>query len=850
MLILFALRNVLRHPWRSLTTAIGVGLGIAAVLATLSIGDNVEANLRSSLKAAAGSSDLLVLPGSGQRAVFAYRDALALASGSADLQEVVPVLNFRAEPSRDLGRAPTSLLPGVDTGFELSGRLTSKTVPIRVVEGTLPAAGSYGIAVPVGFADLRDLELGTAVRFATHVGELSFTVTATLDDGYGYASTNGGRIGIVHLHDLQKGLHLEDRASYLEVHTTSEAVVSQVQQRLGELLEPDFVVTFPAISGNIATGIVETLQSGLTILAVILLAVAGFIAYNTFAATVVERTREYALLRTICLTRKEVRRLALYDAAVVSLLGLALGLLLGTGLAYTITRVNAWSLGFEMRTLVIPLRSVAVASVSGVLISLLAGVLPASKASQTTPLLASNQATHLSSTHPPSPLGLWLLGLATLFGILPWTGLWALVGSAAALGGFFAGISLSAPYLLRPALLILSPVIVRLLGVSGRIGINFTVRNASRNGVAIGIVTVSMGLIIGVGAMVAGINASIKTWIDTTIVGDLFITAPVNFPHGFEKQARDALPAIEAMSGVAVRVVRFRSEAFARGKSISLVLVDPARFDPQTGFGKFQYLPGQGDHSSGHRALTEGERLLAGNTMRERFDLERGSQVELRTDNGFEPFEISGVIVDFTGGGEALIGSLDELPRFGGGTPDLFVATVAEGEDPNSIKRELSSAFPNLHLDISLNQSYRERIVKLTRQTFATTNGLLLLTVLIAALGVTNTLGMNLSERKKEIAVLRALGLKRRGVSLLIITESIVVTIIGCVLGTACGFLLAKTITVGASALTGFPLEAVYPWYLALLSLAGAPLIGVFAATVPARRAARLAPITALGLGE
>jgi putative ABC transport system permease protein len=178
------------------------------------------------------------------------------------------------------------------------------------------------------------------------------------------------------------------------------------------------------------------------------------------------------------------------------------------------------------------------------------------------------------------------------------------------------------------------------------------------------------------------------------------------------------------------------------------------------------------------------------------------------------------------------------------------VATVTEGEDPRKIKEQLSTAFPGLHLDISLNQSYRDRITKLTRQTFATTNGLLLLTVLIAALGVTNTLGMSLSERKKEIAVLRSLGLKRRGVSLLIVTESIVVVFIGCILGTACGFLLARTITVGASALTGFPLEAAYPWYLALLSLAGAPLIGVVAAMVPARRAAKLAPVTALGLGD
>jgi putative ABC transport system permease protein len=97
---------------------------------------------------------------------------------------------------------------------------------------------------------------------------------------------------------------------------------------------------------------VQTLQAGLLILAATLMALGGFMAYNTFMAGVVERTREYALLRTICMRRGDVRRLALWEAAWISAAGVITGILLGTALSAGITRINAMALGYEARTLV------------------------------------------------------------------------------------------------------------------------------------------------------------------------------------------------------------------------------------------------------------------------------------------------------------------------------------------------------------------------------------------------------------------------------------------------------------------------------------------------------------------
>lgn len=848
-----AVRNLLRHPWRSLATVLGVGVGIAAVLTTLSVGANVEANVRSALQAAAGKADLLVTPGAEGRAVFENGPALAIVRQTPGVQAAYPVLNTRAEPVRTVQDFKRSIIPGVDTGFQLSGRATDvpADLPARLAQGSFPRAGSDGVAIAQGFATERGIAVGDTVRFATAFGDVPLHVTGLLDDRFGLASTNGGRVGIIAIQDLRTILHLPGRASHLEVMVDPAVPVETVRTRLEQrlkTLDAGLVVTYPAVSGNVASGIVDTLQSGLSVLAVTLLALGGFMAYNTFMASVVERTREYALLRTICMTRGDVQRLALQEAGLLSFSGVIVGLVLGVGLAYLITRMNAVSLGFDFRTLVIPVRSVLIASGVGVAVSLAAGVLPARSASRTPPIAASREA---EETARPRRVGLgWLLlVLGVVTGALPWSGYLALAASGVAMALFFVGVTLATPSLLRPALGLFRPLLVRVYGAAGRLGASFALRNAPRNGVAIGTVAVGTGLIIGVGSLVAGINHAIGSWVDTTVVGDIFVTSPVSFPADFEAKAQ-ALPGVAVASGVGIRVVRFEPADGGRGRSIALILVDPQRFDPQGGFGRFQYIQGQGNNEEGYRALAKGGEVLVANTMRDRYGIHKGDTIRLRTADGFRDFPVAGVVVDFTGGGETVVGSIHDMGLFGGGSPDLFVIADRPGADPHKVRQELLSAFPELHLDATLNADYRRYILELTQRSFQTTNTLLLIAVLVAALGVANTLGMNLHSRSHEIAVLRTVGLTRAGVRRLIAAEGIVVTLVGAALGIAFGLLLGRVVTAGASALTGFVLTPVVDWTLVGVSLAASPLVGLLASLLPARRAAQLSPTRALGSVE
>ena len=129
VLLRLAVRNLARHPWRSSATILGVGLGIAAVLATLSVGANIKANLGSALEAAAGKTDLLVVPGASGRAFFESDEIIAAIELDPEISAIYPVLNYRAEPIREVKNFKAPIIPGIDSGFQLSCLLYTSPSP-------------------------------------------------------------------------------------------------------------------------------------------------------------------------------------------------------------------------------------------------------------------------------------------------------------------------------------------------------------------------------------------------------------------------------------------------------------------------------------------------------------------------------------------------------------------------------------------------------------------------------------------------------------------------------------------------------------------------------------------------
>jgi putative ABC transport system permease protein len=156
--------------------------------------------------------------------------------------------------------------------------------------------------------------------------------------------------------------------------------------------------------------------------------------------------------------------------------------------------------------------------------------------------------------------------------------------------------------------------------------------------------------------------------------------------------------------------VRYEPEGVPRGRSVVLVLVDPERFDPDD---RLRHAPvrlgGRATRAAGSRRSRAAARS-GGQHHPRPLRRRRRRHRRLRTDEGFRDFPIEGVVVDFTSGGETFIASIHDLPRFGGGSPDLFVLTVrSPATSRASVREALRAAFPDLLLDVTLNTEYRAR---------------------------------------------------------------------------------------------------------------------------------------------
>ncbi|HLR45546.1 MAG TPA: ABC transporter permease, partial [Deinococcales bacterium] len=179
-----ALRNLFRHPWRTLVTVLGVATGIAAVLATLSLGENIRVNLEGTLQAASGRAGLVVSPGVDGRAVFEFGPVLEEVLEQPGVEAAWPLLRQRAEPLRGTEVDSGGLAQLVDSGFQLSGWPLehASDLPLETAAGQLPEPGSDGLVVTEGFAAQRGWTVGDTVSFPTQFGTAEFTLTGLLAD--------------------------------------------------------------------------------------------------------------------------------------------------------------------------------------------------------------------------------------------------------------------------------------------------------------------------------------------------------------------------------------------------------------------------------------------------------------------------------------------------------------------------------------------------------------------------------------------------------------------------------------------------------------------------------------------
>ncbi len=596
---------------------------------------------------------------------------------------------------------------------------------------------------------------------------------------------------------------------------------------------------------EIITGVEQTesdqqeISDGLGFLSTALLAFAGvalfvgaFLIVNTFSIIVAQRTREFALLRAIGASGRQIRTVVLVEALVVGVFAATIGFGAGILLSEAMRGIFG-AIGFDFPDggLILLPRTVVVAYVIGVVVTVIAAVAPARRASRISPMEALRDGTDDSAEHIGR--GRTIGGLVASVGgaAALLVGLLAEVDNAIALVGagvavMFVGVSLLAPYAAAPVANVLGAVPAR-LGVQGRLARNNAGHNPKRTSSTASALMIGVALVTFVSIFAASATASVNQLFTAQLGADYTLS-----PSGFGSLIPSGMtPDLQELDETgAVSPIRFAQFGPTDGGTAPIVGVVPDAISDLVDLGvtdgAMADLAGGGVAISAALATEDG--IGIGDEVTGTF-LNAGEQT----------LSVVTVFTNTDLTGSDLVVSLDTLQELNGDVFDAFIfVNVADGGDAATTRAAIEGLledYPNVQVQdqTELTQSLRDQVDSLLNVMI----GLLGLALVIALIGIVNTLALSVFERTREIGLLRAVGMTRRQVRGMIRWESVIVSVFGATLGLVVGAFFGWAVVTAL----GDDLPVLeFPAGRMVFYLVGAAIAGVVAAILPARRAARL----------
>ncbi|MFH8395321.1 ABC transporter permease [Streptomyces sp. NPDC018036] len=835
-----ALRNVFAHKARLLMTVLAVLLGVAFVSGTLVFTNTISDAYQKSSAKGFDQVDVAVRPESAAdtgdtvgRTHKLTRPLLDKAAGVPGAASAIGVVNgFTAIADKD-----GKLIGG---GFQSQGGnyWGDKDPRYPLTAGHAPH-GAGEIAIDAETARRAGYEVGDTVRLSVDGPVLEPVVAGVFSTDDGNVAA-GGSLALFDTPTAQRLFH--SAGSYDEIDVKAAPGTSQNALRAAI----DAVVlkgTASTITGKqladdqaeqISTAM-SGMKTALLVFAGIALFVGTFIIANTFTMLVAQRTKELALLRAVGASRRQVTRSVLIEAFVVGAVAAVGGLAAGIGIGAAMRSLMG-TLGATVPDgpLVVSPGTVGTALLVGVLVTMLAAWLPGRRAAKIPPVAAMSSV-HAKATTKSLVLRNSIGALLSAAGI-------AVVLYATTMNGsdgqapmglgavlLIIGVFVLTPLLSRPLIAAAAPVL-RVFGISGKLARQNSVRNPRRTAATASALMIGLTLITGMTVMAGSLQKSIDKMAGSAIRADYV----VSMANG-NSLSPDVEKKLASVDGVT---------------DLSPLRNAPSRIDRQT-----EFLTGVNGSAIGKLTdldVTEGAFTVGGTRVVVDSDTatshgwKAGSDFRVSYEDGAkQSLTVAGVYK----ANEMIRGIMldnSTLAPHQRDASDMQVMVKTSGGASDAAKDRLAKALgDNPAVKIQDKQDISDDIAQMFTLMLNMLYGLLAMAVIVAVLGVVNTLAMSVFERSQEIGMLRAIGLDRKGIKRMVRLESLVISLFGGVLGIGLGVFFGWA----AGELLGSRMptyELVLPWGRMALFLLLAATVGVLAALWPARRAARLNMLTAI----
>ena len=835
-LIPYAWRSLVARRTRSLLTVFGVAIGVAVLVAALGVNAGLDASIDRTVASLIGRADLRVAAFAESGLSAATLQAIDDVPGIALTAPAIERRSYLAEePGRTSAPNPVTVL-GIDPTREPRVRdltvargstLSSLDEDAALVTERLARDEGVGIGDELSIygsdAPVRVRIVGILPGDGPAVGASGRTVVLPILTAATLAGTGGTTPALETLTGISR----------IDVVLAAGTDAATATDALGRAIvtEP-YVLSAPQDIGASLRASTSDITATMAMLAAISLFAAAFLILNTLAMTVVERVRELGLLRAAGATRGQIVRIVLAQGLLLgiagSLLGVVLGALLATVAASWLRASGTVALDGPSLTPAVLLTGAA----AGLVITLIASLEPARRASSVSPvtaLRARGDPGATARTHTS-----WLIAVIVGMGAFAILLLPAVVGS----GGAMA--RMTAVYAILLGAVLLTPV---LLGPVGRLaGLPFAVfmrleerlaraaiaRDRGRTTITVGTLVVGLAMFVALGSVAANARVVATAWLGEVVPGDEILTAIAPAPVGVDGFEAD----LAAIDGVR-RVTPIASFDLAyQGTRLEATAVRGSDFNAD---GRLTFTAGDRDEALA--AVDAGGAVILPSARAASLGVGVGDTIDVATAAGLATLKVAGLVErSFPGrtGETAIVGWADALDRFGVEGADAFVVRYDPGLEATA-RPEVDALAGQLALTAAPIEQIEGAVGDALDRVFGLLDMLALAAVVVAALGIVNTLSMDTWERIRELGMLRAAGMSRRQVWRSVLVEAGILGAVGALVGAVTGVILGVLLVVTASGDTSFGI--VLPWASIVLAL----LLGVGLAMVAAAQPARLA---------
>ena len=830
-------RYFARHPLLTLLNVVGIALGVTVFLSIQIVNHSALESFRASVDVVAGKANLEVV-GDGlrfdEKAYPIVVNDPDVAAATPTVEDVAGLADFPGEYVQVLGIDIFSNAP-LRT-FELHDGQDQKPDVVDFLRDPRVIAITKNLCRRLG------LKIGDTLRVQTQNGIKPFRIGFLLEFGEDAPGADE-HLAVMDIASAQEDFQHVGKLSRISALVRPGIAFGALTARLRRELPPGTVVQSPDRRNRQVDRMLGAFQLNLSALSLISLLVGMFLIYNTVATAVVRRRFEIGVLRALGLSNGQVQILFMAEALVLGVIGLIFGLIFGVLMAsqligavsQTITSIYILT---SIQTLFISPWAVLAAMILCLGAVLVAAWFPAREAARISPVAALSvghtEDESRRSTRRWLMLGFALILLAAVIARISLTigPAWLSFGCA-----LFALLSFA---FFVPSLCQLFSRHIRPHGVMARIAFGHFGQSLHRNSVAIASLVVALAMVVGISTMIYSFRITVQDWLNRSIQADLLIAPAANLLVGnrtvIQPEVERIVAALPHITYDSFRELRVQFQG-------DLVKLGTVRLAVTRNIEKLDFQ--QGNSRDAFDAAIHDEAAIVSQPFYHRYHLGLGDTLTLDTPSGRHDFKIAGVYIDYTTEGGVILFDWKTYEKYWRDSSvngiGIYIdkgSNVTPAQIENILRPKLA---PYGNYLIKSNRELRQQVFRIFDQTFSVTYVLQTIGIVVSGLGIFLSLTILVTERRREISILRAVGASQGQIQALVLWEAAIIGLLGSLVGIAAGLVLAAILSYVINvSFFGWTIAWATPWSF-LLAL---PFLVIGAALVagygPARQAAHL----------